>query len=407
MLSPFRLLPAVALLAAASAAHAADFLDFPAALDEAKRTGKDIVVFEDGSDWVPDSAALNRALADPALRRRLGDRVIWARHDNPDALPENFNESVKPDLAPTNLPALLVIAPDGRTHAVAEGLRSDRVGVVIGAMPGILDRRTRRDLAWKQAEAASGVARARLYGAGLDLMPFDLAKTRKDIRDEIRKADAQDVSGYTFKYGLDQAGVGAFHEGVTIKLLERKQYPELIAEADRLLRNPVLAPRQRQIVMTARFQAYRGRGDLPRALAELKAIAAVAPANDMGRAAADYHTAYTEPLRLTAAAWRSDQNPPDWVPFLLDVSKIVTGPGTYEVEFRHRAGHLRLRRMAITAGKAELAADANTAERSKLLLTVAALPASVVRPAPVELSVEARGTGWHESFGDILVTKVD
>lgn len=407
MFSPFRLLPAVALLAASSVAHAADFLDFPAALDEAKRTGKDIVVLEDGSDWVPDSPALNRALADPALRRRLGDRVIWARHDNPDALPADFKEPVKPDIAPTNLPALLVVSPDGRTHAMAEGLRSDRVPAVIGAVPKILEQRLRRDLSWKKAEAASGVERARLYGAGLDLMSFDLAKARKDIRDAIKKADPDDISGYTFKYGFDQSGVGAFHEGMTMKLLEQKKYADIIAEADKRLRNPTLTPRQRQIVMTARFQAYRGRGDLPKAFDELRAIAAVAPTNDMARAAIDYLRAYTVPVRLTEAAWRSDQNPPDWVPFVLDVSKIVTAPGSYEIEFRHRAGHLRLRKMTLTAGKTELASDANTSEQRKLRLTVAALPAGPGKSEPIELTVEARGTGWHESFGEILVTKVN
>ena len=403
MTFPRHLLPVAFFPVALVAAVEPVFLDYPAALEQAKATGSDILLFQDGSDWASESAALNAALASPVARARLGRRVIWARLDNPDlGEPGKDSKVPVPDVTPWNLPALQLIAPDGRTQVVAEGLTAAKVPGVLAAIPGALDARVRRDALRAKAESASGVEKARLLGAFLDSLPLSLAQGRKDIREAIRKADPKDESGYTFKYDFDAVGASSFHEHKIGKLLREKKYDEALAEANERLKGRALSTNQRQIIMAARFQVYRAQEDMAKVDSELKAMVAVDPKSDMGRGAAAYLRDHTLPVKLNGLAWRPDQNTPVWLPFVADVSKLVTAPGTYEIEFKHRSGHTRFRKVSLLSGRKEVAAEANPKEQRKVRLRVASLPRG-----PLELWAEARGTGWFDGAGDIVVTKVD
>lgn len=393
-------------LAAAPFLRAADLPDYPAALEQAKTSGKDVLLFEDGSGWSAESPALNAALA---AQNVAGGRVILARRDNPNRLTplteaeRNAERSrPKPDFESKNLPALVLVAPDGHVYAYAEGLTAARLPAALSHLGSRLDLRPRLDALRKKADAATGVERARLLGAYLDSLPFELATRRKDIREILRKEDPKDDTGYTFKYSFDQSGASSLLEGVVLKHIWEKKYDEALAVCNERLRNKVITNNQRQIIMSGRFQVYRAREDIPKAVAELRAILALDPRTDMGRGAAAYLRDHTEPVRLKALAWDQSENPPVWLPMIADVSKIITGPGAYVIEFKHRAGHTRFRRVSLQAGKTELAADDNAKESRKVRLTVSARPSG-----PVELRAEALGTGWFDGAGDILVTKVD
>lgn len=394
-----------ALVAAPFAARAAgEFLDYPAALAAAKASGKDILVLADGPGWAPDSGRVRAALASDAARRSLGDRVLWGVFEYesagaPDAGKPAKKKGAEPEVAPWNLPALLVVDPEGRVGAMAEGLRHDSVGGVLSRVPALLDARKRRDDLWAKARAAAGPERAKLLGAGLDLMPLDRAVERKDIIDDIRKSDAKDSSGYLLKYTFDAS---AYHEGRVDKLIAEKKVGELLAGIDRDLANPRLTVRQKQVLLTGKFQALRGTDRLAPALDVLRRIVAMDPRNDMGRGAANYLKLLTEPVRLDGREWTGRDNRAVWLPMVADVSDSVKAPGVYEVEFRHKSGHTRFAKTAFVCAGKEIAVEANPKESRKVRLTVEKAPAG-----PVELRADSRGTGWFEGAGEIVVTKVN
>lgn len=385
---------------AASAAEPL-FLDYPAAVAAAKSSRKDILVLVDGPGWAPDSAEVRKVFVSSGVRSRFGDKVVWSlieQSDTGEAPEKKPGKPVEPEVNPWNLPALLVIDPDGRVGAVAEGVRAKTASGILSRAASLIDTRKKRDDIWKRARAATGSQRAQLFGSGLDLMPLDRAMERKDIIDEIRKADAKDATGYLAKYTFDP---GAFHEKQVDPLIRAKKYDELTKLLDGYLANPRLLPRQRQVVMAGYFQMFRAREDMKGALESLRRIAAFDARNDMGVGAQRYRKYLLEPVKIDGLRWASYDNRPVWLPMIFDVSSLVKDAGTYEVEFAHRSGNTRFGKVALMSGGAEIGSDENKGHKRKVRVTVA-------KPrGKVELHAVSQGTGWFDGQGDVIVRKVD
>lgn len=376
------------------------FHDYPAALEAAKASGKDILVLVDGPGWAPDSAEVRKVFTSAGARSRFGDRVVWSlieQHDTGEA-PEKKGKPVEPEVNPWNLPALLVIDPAGRVGAVAEGIRAKTAATILSRVPSLLEARRKRDDLWTRARAASGAARAQLFGAGLDLMPIDRAMERKDIAAEIRKADPKDTTGYGLKYTFDG---NAFHEKEVNALIRDKKYDELKKVMDGYLANSRLLPRQRQVILAGYFQMYRAREDLKGALETLRRIASIDSRGDMGVGAQRYRRYLVDPVVIEGLSWAPYDNRPEWLPMVFDVSDLVKTAGEYEVEFAHRAGHTRFGKVALLSGGSEIGSDENKGEKRKVRVKVTA------PRGKVELRVLSRGTGWFDGEGDLRVRKID
>ncbi len=392
-----------ALVASPFAATAAEtFLNYPEAIAAAKAKGGDVVLFVDWPNRAPDSAAVRRVFAAPEIRKPFDESTVWGIFEYTESTIEPEKKPAKgevPEDAPWNLPAVQVIDPDGRVFASSEGLRAGTARAVMAKIPALLDTRRKRDALWTQARAAGGLERANLFGAGLDLMPQKQAEARKDIVEEIRKADPQDASGYAFKYTFRAS---EFHDKTVNPLLKANKTDEVLKLVDEKMRNPRLTVRQKQVVLTARFQAMVRAKRIPEGLEVLRQISKLDPRNDMGSGAEQLIKYYTEPVRLAGREWSSWDNRPIWLPMIVDVSDAVKTPGTYEIEFVSKTGNTRFAKTELVAGGKVLASDPNGKNSRKLRLTVTESP-----KGPVELRADALGTGWFDGTGEILVNKVD
>lgn len=381
--------------------------EFAQVLKHAKEANKDMVVFCDGSNWCRSAAAAGAAVSTPAARALLGDAVLWARHDQPEltsaevkAMPKDAGKKdagAAPDFIVWNIPALLLVDPRGFTFAAIEGINGDNATAVLVKIKDQLAKRGQRDALWDQAGKTEGAAKAQLLGRGLDLMPENTAAQRKDIIDALKKADPEDVSGYVFKYTFSPSG---FHEGTVMKMLGEKNPQGVIALVDKHLANPRLTPFQRQTLTAAKAQAYRSLDQIDKAVEEWKKIVALAPGSDMAIGAENYLRAHTVPVRLAGPKWNSWDNPPVWLPMVVDVTSLIPADGKYAIEFKHARGHTRFGEITLTQGDTVLARDDNPKESAKLVLAVAGLQAS----GKVELSVKARGTGWFDGCGEIIIS---
>lgn len=393
-----------AFVAAPFAGRAAEpFLNYPEAVAAAKAKGADTVLLLDHPGRVPDSAAVRAAFAAPEVRKPFGERAVWGVFEyteSVDPAAKKPGKGATPDITVWNLPAVAVLDPDGRAFAVAEGLRAGTARHLLAKIPALLDARRKRDELWVKARAATGVERANLFGAGLDLMGQAQAEARKDIVKEIEKADPKDASGYGFKYTFDG---NAFHEKTVDRLLKEKKGAEVLALVEEKLRNPRITVRQKQVLLTGRFQTMLREKRLPEAMETLRRITALDPRNDMGRGAEQFLKHYTQPVRLAGREWIGTDNRPVPLPMIADVSDVVKAPGTYEIEFKLKTGNTRFTKTELVAGGKVLASDPNPKGHRKLRLVLTEAP-----KGPVELRADAVGADmWFSGAGEIVVTKAN
>ena len=387
------------------------YIAYADALSQASGSGRDIVLFVDGSNWSAAAGRVREALASAGLRRSFGDKVIWARIDQPEMSVAEWDESQKPDnkakangrqepnYTAWNIPALLLLDSSGKVFRAVEGVTTDSLARNLAELKGAMADIEKRDERWTQARGKTGREKATLLGEGLDCMPMNLATERKEIIEQIKAADPDDASGYLLKYTFDPS---QFHEGVVMKLIQDKAYDKVFALVDKNLANSRLTMFQRQTMLAAKFQAYRAMEDLPNAIAILKKIVSLDPGTDEARGAASYIKTHAEPVRLTGMKWNTWDNRPIWTPMVLDVAAVVTQPGTYEVEFVNDEGHTRCRAVSLRQNGAVIASNDNAKESRKVSLSVS----HVAEHKPVELWIETRGTGWFDGRGHIEIRKI-
>lgn len=372
------------------------------AVATAKEKGVDVILLADAESNTPDSSAVRRAFNSPALRKPFGDNVVWCLYEYPESTSKTFKKPDKgqaPEVSPWNLPAIMVIDPEGRVFALAEGLRSKNAAATLKKIPSLLDARKKRDALWKKASSAKDAERANLLGAGLDVMPASRAYSRKDIIDEMRKADPQDTTGYIFKYTLDG---NQFHQHSVDALIKAKKTGELFALVEKQLKNPHLTIQQKQLLLTGRYQAMIQEKRYPEALDVLRSIIKLSPTSDLAIGAKEFINYYTKPVILTKRQWHTKHNRPVWLPMVVDVSDIVKTPGTYEIEFKMKTGNTRFSKTELAVGNQVIASDDNPKEQRKLRLNVSETP-----KGRVVLRANSLGTGWFDGTGDILITKVN
>jgi DNA-binding protein len=87
---------------------------------------------------------------------------------------------------------------------------------------------------------------------------------------------------------------------------------------------------------------------------------------------------------------------------VVDLSAQLKEPGTYQIEFKHREGQTRFRKISLKSGGREIASEANTAESTKVRLT---LPEEI-KGRKIELWAESCGTGWFSGRGEIVITRI-
>lgn len=276
--------------------------DYEAALARAKAAGKDIALFQRGSDWnVCAETLYQRVWSTDAFVKALGDGFILVAVDNPESPggpPIVIRENDGPVIPPgADNPSLRLQKPTGDVRAVAavqltqyrnrrftwfDGGHCPRIalmdaqGRVVGAcnrprigltpqsmaalVQAMRAKRVRRDELWTKAAAAQGPQKAELLRQSLDALGLgsDEAFGRFNgwagndrcyafVQDAMRLADPKDESGAVrwLGFGLGAwGGVAWAPENQWWKKLEGKKelidadYAEALECIDRELADP-------------------------------------------------------------------------------------------------------------------------------------------------------------------------
>lgn len=394
---------AVALVVSAASARA-ELTDFASARELAKSSGKDLVVLCVGSGWLPETERL-RAAFEKAAEAAEGGNAVFAVYD--DAAGLSGEERKKLGALPVAVwayPAIVYADSEGRPIDRRERVSGKTVAGAKNFAETLGKRRAARDAFWKKAEAATGRERAELIGKGLDAVLGDFpGKKMRDFAgkyraaiDEMKRADADDASGYHFKYTFWYL---PFMENVILKNCAAKNFAANYAYADEKLKIPVLTTEQRQQLIIGKYRTAMAEGRLDVATTFLDEAAALDPNSELGKGCARQKAYYTEPVRLDSLAWAERDTRPYWARTSADVSEKIGGAGTYSVEFRHRRGRTLFRDVRVVSGGKRLG-EAN-GEKRAFEIRVEGAPGR----GRVFLEFEMRGTGWFDGCGEIVIEK--
>ncbi len=384
---------------------------FEAALDESKVSGKDIFIFITGSDWCkPGVRFKTQVLDSTAFRQAAGNRFTFAVIDHPDVMTDARREAEKKNakftLWTNCYPAVALADPSGRVYGRIACAKETKPAAFLQKVARLQAVKAARDTEWELAEKSQGVERATHFGKGLDALDEDLARQKEyqPIREKIKKADPEDKSGYTARYAFN---LNSIMEGQVWRLAGEKKFEEAETDLDRQLTNRCLTVTQRQGLTAAKFALYQRWERKEDALAQLKKIIELAPASDMAAGAKGYlDFLQSAPVPVTDR-WDGSICGERAV-WLINVTGTLSQPGTYKLCFTQKAGgdKLTISEAVLLCGDTELAADRHEgrADNSSgsYLLEVKEVPAG----GKLTIRVTSRCGGWHNSSGEITISKV-
>ncbi|WP_367871404.1 hypothetical protein [Luteolibacter sp. Populi] len=281
------------MLALASLAPAAErAVDFPAALEQAKKGGQDIAVLFHGSDWCQAGKKYADHWRAEAFPNAAGDDLLVLdidRKEEPSPADEALakrNEACP--VKPRSLPAIALFDREGRLVALREGTPElESLGKPEQTVQKAVELRKKRDDLWKKAEGARGPQRAGLLADGLDLLGLGTGpkKVYEPVVAEMLKADPDDRSGMVARYTFP----GRKLLDTAVEDGKAGKFKEADDEIGGWLKKTQLTKAQRQEALAARFALYQRwpekKAELP---ALLKEIAKLDPKSDLGEAADSY-----------------------------------------------------------------------------------------------------------------------
>lgn len=410
-MNPFVFAAAFSLVSAS--VSLAGLLPYNTAVEKAKAENKPIVVLWAGTGWDRGSAEV-KAMWDK-VASKSSQPVIWALYDERDGLSDEARKKeVKPPFESWNVPMALVVTPDNqKLICVIDRERVKEASKVAAVLPKMLAAYDKLVKADEEAKGKSGKEAAAVYGKALDGLPYQAARTHKDVIEKIRKADPKDESGYVFKYDFHHQNV---YKEVN-KVMEdggKKGKDRNFAGAEQWLRNrlasPVLDKEQKQMLNVALAYVARMEYDFgavpsakPKMIEAFKTAMAIDPKSELGKGCKNYIAYFTEPVVLKNLDVANGDMRREWTPWVADVSSEIKKPGTYVVKCVKSGGGYEVRNPRLTAkGKTVAMLDASQRDKNQneFELTV---PEGKV-PAGLRLEMEGRGSGhWMDGFGRLEI----
>lgn len=409
----------LALTGGASAA----LLPLPEAQKKAAAENKPIVLLWSGSDWMQGASSLQKNW--DALSTTSSAPVVWALFDETTkTTPQELKAAGLP-VEVWNLPAVLVMTPEKKLLAQLSPAVAVNTALAAKKIESAVKLGARQQQLLKQAAGEQGVAKARLIGQALDSMALPDAIARKDLQDELKKADPKDESGYVFKYSLGvmpktPGAVSNLYRTVNGLMSEKdtkKGKERNFEAADKFLVEklalPVLDKPQKQQLLAARAYVARERfrsGDEAAKedmLALFHQIYKLDRKSQLGKGARGYIEYFTKPILLDGLDFSSVNLRKEFRPWVINATKYITAPGTYEIRRVHDGGSdsvsVRNARVLVN-GKvvAQLPADQQDKNLDSFVLTVPAMKPG----SRVQIEIEAKGNGhWLSSWGHIEIDK--
>ena len=257
--------------------------DFEKAKASAAKEGKDLLIDFTGSDWCSWCIKLRKEVFDLDAFKTAGPKnFVLVELDFPNdksKLPKETQEQnakLQQQFGIQGFPSIVLADAQGRPYAQT-GYQAGGPEKYLPHLEELRSVRVKRDEAWKKADGASGVEKAKFLAAGLKVLDEKLvAQHYSKVIAEITALDPKDETGMGAAMGFKadlatlegEIGTVAGKDG---SAAARKKTDEFIAA------HAKLTPNQKQAALFALLRVYRPPQDneiVLKLMGEVKALAA-------------------------------------------------------------------------------------------------------------------------------------
>jgi thioredoxin-related protein len=283
--------------------------DFEKAKQTAAAEGKDLLIDFTGSDWCAPCMRLRKEVFDvDAFKTAAPRNFVLVEIDFPQNKSkltketQEQNEKLKTQYGIRGFPSIVLADAQGRPYAQETGQRPGGPENYLPHLDELRAVRAKRDEAWKKAEGAQGVEKAKFLAAGLKVLSDELvAQHYSKVIAEITALDPKDETGVgaamSFKADLatlqGEIGTIAGKDGADAA---RKKADEFIAGHTKLTAN------QKQITLLALLPIYRPPEDNETVVKLMGEVKALDAASQEGKQAAEIEERVKEMIAKAAAA---------------------------------------------------------------------------------------------------------
>jgi thioredoxin-related protein len=183
--------------------------DFAAAKAQAAKDGKDMLVDFTGSDWCGWCIKLKKEVfSTPEFEAAAPKKFVLVELDYPrdqtklSAETKEQNAKLQKEFGIRGFPTIMLLDGQGRPFAQT-GYQQGGPAAYLKHLDELQAVREKRDAAWKKAEAATGLDKAKALAEGLAAMDEELViKYYLAIVEEIKTLDPQDATGMVKKFAF-------------------------------------------------------------------------------------------------------------------------------------------------------------------------------------------------------------
>jgi thioredoxin-related protein len=290
MKTPIIAVLSAVVLGASSLAAEGWLVDFEKAKAKAAAEKKDLLIDFTGSDWCSWCIRLRKEVFDEdTFKKAAPDQFVLVELDFPQDTskqPETVrkqNEALREAFGIEGYPSIVLADASGRPYAQT-GYQKGGAPAYLKHLEELRGKLKLRDAAFKRAESASGIEKAKALQAGLDELPEGLVAVHyKSTLQQIRALDPEDTLGMDAKFGAMQA---MRLLGGLLKTKQEAGGEAVRSEADRFLTEyPKFGPRQKQQALLEVLKFLMPPKDNKVALKLMEDVKALDPASEEGKLA--------------------------------------------------------------------------------------------------------------------------
>jgi thioredoxin-related protein len=282
----------VSSVALAAAAFASDgwLVDFEKAKAQAAAEKKDLLIDFTGSDWCSWCIRLRKEVFDEeAFKKAAPGQFVLVELDFPQDTskqPETVrkqNEALRDAFGIEGYPSIVLADATGRPYAQT-GYQKGGAAAYLKHLDELRGKLKARDAAFKRAESASGIEKAKALQEGLSEVPDNLVAAHyRPTLQQIRSLDPEDTLGVDARFGAMQA---MRQLGEVLKGKQQAGGAAVREEADRFLGEyPKFAVRQKQQVLMQVLNFLMPPKDNKVALKLMEDVKALDPETEEGKMA--------------------------------------------------------------------------------------------------------------------------
>jgi thioredoxin-related protein len=254
--------------------------DFEKAKKTAATEGKDLLIDFTGSDWCGWCIRLRKEVFDlDAFKTAAPKNFVLVELDFPQDKSklsketQEQNPKLQQQFGIKGFPSIVLADAQGRPYAQT-GYQPGGPEKYLPHLDELRAVKAKRDEAWKKAEGAQGVEKAKFLAAGLKVLDEELAAQHySQVIAEISKLDAKDETGVG---GADLAGIASKDGSAGVR-----------ASADAFIAShPKITPDQKQTALMSLLNFYRPPQDNETVLKLMGEVKALNPESEAGKQAA-------------------------------------------------------------------------------------------------------------------------